>query len=558
MKRAALYARVSTDAQLDNSSLDAQIRRSAEYCQGKGYSIIIEKVESMSGSFVLARSGFSDLLEMAADGDLDVIVVDIPDRLGRGDAIAKLELLAQLNGSEIEYSSPGRDTSTIEGLALKATDQLVSGIERMNIRRRTMGGKRAWAEKGRVIASSFSPYGYRFESKYDEHGHKVSCRMEIVEEEAKTVRTIFDLCANEQMTTHAVCRWLNREKVPTPRPASRVRRLHGLWRSATVYRMLKNRTYMGEWQFGKRLVERKDTAEGIRRHYIEHNRADAITVKVPAIVDAVTWHAAQEQISQNTQKFRKPLKHPYILRGRVHCAACGSSYRGSGGGERKSGKYYRYYRCRQNHKEYGQYQCSSGPVKTEVLDAVVWEVVKEAMQDENRLFAGLESMRQEAARARRNIEGLLVATDCQIQKAKAKLERYLDLYGSGDMEKDQYKAKKEAVDAEIKQAQKERAEIEHRLSDCQILDPAQEKELRKMRAEIAKHLEWGTPEKQMRLFEMLRLECYYNDAEKSITVTGLIGKHVSTLQHTCSWQNGPRVAILARRDSLACGTRGKD
>jgi hypothetical protein len=62
----------------------------------------------MSGAFVLARSVYNVSLAMAADGQISVIVADIQDGLGRGDVIAKLELLAQMNGARDECTQPGR------------------------------------------------------------------------------------------------------------------------------------------------------------------------------------------------------------------------------------------------------------------------------------------------------------------------------------------------------------------------------------------------------------------------------------------------------------------
>ena len=88
---AAILARVSTTGQKDNSSLEGQLNTCREYCNSRGYILVTEKKEVMSGAFVLARSGFAELLDMAANGLIQVIVVDVPDRLGRGDAIAKLE-----------------------------------------------------------------------------------------------------------------------------------------------------------------------------------------------------------------------------------------------------------------------------------------------------------------------------------------------------------------------------------------------------------------------------------------------------------------------------------
>ena len=50
----------------------------------------------MSGAYALARSVFAELLDMAAAGTIQVIVVDVPDRLGRGDAISKLEYMSTM------------------------------------------------------------------------------------------------------------------------------------------------------------------------------------------------------------------------------------------------------------------------------------------------------------------------------------------------------------------------------------------------------------------------------------------------------------------------------
>jgi DNA invertase Pin-like site-specific DNA recombinase len=57
-----------------------------------------------------------------------VIVVDKPDRLGRGDVIAKLEYMAELNGARIEYVRGVYDTSTLEGIVQDSAGKMLSGI----------------------------------------------------------------------------------------------------------------------------------------------------------------------------------------------------------------------------------------------------------------------------------------------------------------------------------------------------------------------------------------------------------------------------------------------
>ena len=84
IEKAAVMARVSTGRQLDNTSPDEQIRRGREYCAEKGYRVAFEKIEAISGVFVLARSGVMEVLEMAEKGQIDVIVFDIECRLAGG------------------------------------------------------------------------------------------------------------------------------------------------------------------------------------------------------------------------------------------------------------------------------------------------------------------------------------------------------------------------------------------------------------------------------------------------------------------------------------------
>jgi len=541
-KLAGLYARVSGDGQLNGSSPESQLMHCREYCVARGYKIVSEQIESISGTFIFARSKFNSLLKMAEDEQISVIVVDIPDRLGRGDVIAQLELLARLYGISIEYATPGRDTSTIEGIALKATDQLVSGIERMNIRRRTMGGRRALAQGGRVIASRYRPYGYDFVSEYDERGRKKSCKLEIVESEARVVRQIFEWCVEECLSCYAIAKRLTARGVPKPSETRgnyivRSATQKGKWNRTTIYQILSNRTYMGEWQHGKRLIERMDTPDGVRSKLTQSRRADAITVPVPPIVSADLWDAAQGQLIENRKKFLKPTKYPYLLRGRVRCALCGAHYVGESSKSR-NGKTYTHYLCKRAQGGLNGNQCDAKQISTRYLEPAVWGCVREALLDEKRLFAGIAEMREQGQRARRMIEGTLAALVAQDEKDKQKLARLLDLYSGGDLDKETYLAKRAEVQGKIDKRAAERADIESRLGQYRVLDPTQEAELRAMRAELAKRLEWGTIEERQRLLEMLQLECFYDSRTKEVTVTGLIGKRtVATTSHAETARN---------------------
>ena len=379
-QRAALYARVSTAAQLDNTSPDGQLRRARIYSAERGYEIVGQEVEDISGTFVLARSKFNALLDMGADGRLDVIVVDIPDRLGRGDAIAKLELLADLNGARIEYATPGRDTSTVEGLALKATDQLVSGIERQNIRRRTMEGKRDWARRGRIIASAYRPYGYHFLSTYDEHGHKLTCQLVEDESEARVVTQIFEWLVGEALTLRSLAKRLNALSVVTRDGKPK-------WAPQTLSTLIRSTVYKGEWIYGKAIQKRFDTLDGVKRRRVGfRTEDDLVIVPCPAVISPELWEAAQAQLSENIKKFVKPTVHQYLLRGRIQCARCGSRLRGGGGRRRRGRREYLYYNCCM--KSGVAHPCPSGGVNVRLLDASVWDFIVEALQHPERPAGG--------------------------------------------------------------------------------------------------------------------------------------------------------------------------
>ena len=528
MENAALLARVSTKGQEDNSSPEAQLQRGRIYCTSKKYNIVIERVETMSGAFVLARSVYNELLNLAADGRISVIVVDIPDRLGRGDAIAKLELMAQLNGARVEYAQPGRDTSTVEGLIQHSAEQMVSGIERMNIRRRTTGGKYDWVKRGRVIATSRRPYGYEFMSKRDERGHKVSCELVIVPEEAEIVRRLFQMVVYELMTTRRMAVRLNSEGIPSPQGKT--------WHRSTIHRILTSETYKGLWRYGKYAQRRIDTPGKVVSEQKKRDIEETVTAPCPSIVDEGLWDMAQRQLEQNERYFCKPTKHTYLLRGRIQCKCgrtlCGGFFRSGRGDETNwSGcKGFRYYTCSRKYEVDGTH-CDSGSLRAGYVERAVWQIICEEMQDIDRLIAGVKQQQAHSGEARRAIEQAIAATQIQIERANDKLKRYRKLYGDGNLSEADYIEEKRGIDNEIRKRQKEMQDWQLRLKEHPDLNPDFETELRRFKEEIASRLTPETPlNRQSVLIEMLDVRCRYDHTTGILTVSGLMGEHTLSLE----------------------------
>jgi site-specific DNA recombinase len=84
--RAALYARVSTEEQVEGYSLDAQRRAFRQFCEQKGWQAYREYVEegrSAHTEDVKKRPVFLQASEDALSHDYDVLVVHKLDRFSR-------------------------------------------------------------------------------------------------------------------------------------------------------------------------------------------------------------------------------------------------------------------------------------------------------------------------------------------------------------------------------------------------------------------------------------------------------------------------------------------
>ncbi len=85
-KRAVNYARVSgDDSNKEGRNLEGQLQMGREYCAKRGYRIIAELSEDVKGASGadIDLPQLNRIREMAAAGELDVLVVRELDRLSR-------------------------------------------------------------------------------------------------------------------------------------------------------------------------------------------------------------------------------------------------------------------------------------------------------------------------------------------------------------------------------------------------------------------------------------------------------------------------------------------
>lgn len=364
-KKAAIYARVSTDDQADKGySLPSQLDGCRQYIEQLGYSIVAEFKEDNSGAIPVAdRTQGKRLAEMVKFREVDAVVVHQVDRLSRD----IVDLLATVRnwlraGVEVYALDVGKIESELDiVLVIKGWQ---GSDERKKIRERSMRGKRAKARAGRVIGSR-APYGY--DHIRDENGKIVN--FEPLEEEAKIVQLIYQWYvygdkSGQRLSAGRIAKRLSEMHLPTPGETNlgyHRTREKGMWHAYTVLSIIGRETYAGVWRYGVRIGPTRN----------QRPKDEWIEIEVPALVDRETWDTAQKLKGQNKVFSRRNKKHDYLLSGLIRCV-CGRAM---------SGEFFsdhQYYTCswRNNHHVHLEERvCKARSVRADAIEADVWESI---------------------------------------------------------------------------------------------------------------------------------------------------------------------------------------
>ncbi len=255
--RTAAYARFSSELQKD-TSLEDQLRECFEYAQRHGWQWQEAHVYSdaaISGSSLEGRLGLQTALTAAAaqPRPFDVLLVDDSSRVARDlpDALRVLQRLT-FAGVRVIYISQGIDSASEQAETLVAVHGLVDGLYLREISAKVKRGLRGQLSRG--LATGSVTYGYRTVPIPDPNraGERLGARIEVDPAQAEIVRQIFTWFADGVSYTD-ILRRLHEMRAPGPRGGS----ARGVWRVASLRRLLANPKYRGLQVWGTTRVERK-------------------------------------------------------------------------------------------------------------------------------------------------------------------------------------------------------------------------------------------------------------------------------------------------------------
>lgn len=302
MKRVAVWAAVSSRPQAEKDSIPDQLEagrrfvalRNAELAaelvvpgESRSYPTIAEAVAGMDDA-----SAYTRLLDLLSTRSIDLLWCRALDRLGRTDPlIAEVQWRCQQAGVLV-WSEQMPPTGQAAGdLYLSAIERAGAQRELLELRRRTHFGMNARARRGRMMATSRVPFGYRAE--YDGR-----VRVAVVDEaQAAAYRWIVEAFLSRSHTDEEIHDRM-RELFPERK-----------WPKGSVRGILRN-------PFPAGVVVRNARGPDGQPVRIEAQGEHE------AIIDMAAWRAVQRLLDLRAEGKRPPAKT--LWAGLLYCDYCGS------------------------------------------------------------------------------------------------------------------------------------------------------------------------------------------------------------------------------------------
>jgi site-specific DNA recombinase len=455
----ALYARVSTNRQMNSQSIEQQIERMQKaIAQHPEWELAPEHIYRDDGytGAKLSRPGLERLRDAASSVAFELVLVTAPDRLARK-YVHQVLLIEELHniGCDIQFlERPMKDDDPHDQLLLQIRGA-VAEYERNLIADRMRRGRQAKLRSGTLLPWTRAPYGYIL----DPERPRDPDRVQVDPNKASIVRQIFDWYTDPEdpISLHWVVTKLNRQQIPTPRGAKR-------WNPSTIRGILRSPVYVGTAYSGR---TRPVPARRRRSALLPVGRGGSIqstppeewiAVPVPAIIDQETFDAAQVRLERNQNMARRNNKsHNYLLRGLISCGQCRLSSTG-----RTQGKYH-YYKCQGKtnvHRAAKSERCTARYVPSLVVDELVWQDLCQVVTNPDLITYELERAQSgewlpQALQAKRNTARQSLA------RLERQQERLLEVYLAEIIMREEFERKRQELNQMQGGLQQQLRQLEH-------------------------------------------------------------------------------------------------
>lgn len=317
MKRVGCLYRVSTKKQTYNNDIPVQKEACRKFIKTKNDWTLEKEYMELGVSGYKVGEKERDVLQTikkdVSNNKIDILLVFMFDRIGRREDETPF-VVKWLIDQGIEVWSVNEGQREIKN----SYDRLINYItywqaqgesEKISIRAKE---ERIRLTKLGIYMGYYAPFGYKMvESDLYSKIGKQRKVLEIYEEEAKTIRLIYNLIAINEYGTDKVAIYLNNKKIK--------RRKKGiLWDSNAILEIVKNPIYKGYVSFGKRnKMKGNDNRRQKEDWIIAEKRNDSIV-----IISEEIWEKANNLIISRKRKSGERVLR--LLSGYTRCGYCGN------------------------------------------------------------------------------------------------------------------------------------------------------------------------------------------------------------------------------------------
>jgi len=232
MKQAVVYLRVSSQTQIENTSLDNQLSKIQGYCKAYDYSIAkVYKDNGISGKAIDHRQQYNNMLEFIKSNNIDALIVFKSDRIHRKlkNLLIMIEDILEPANTSFVSITEQFDTSTSQGKLFLQMIGSFGEFEGSLINERTRDGRLKTATENKHAGGEV-PYGYE----------KIKGVIKIDPGTAEIVQTIYSLY-NSKKSLGTIKMELDLRGCTTKRGKSFSR--------PSIHYILRNKTYTGCYSY---------------------------------------------------------------------------------------------------------------------------------------------------------------------------------------------------------------------------------------------------------------------------------------------------------------------
>lgn len=430
------YARVSTDHLEQKKSLQNQVEHFEQYIkQNPNWTYVKGYVDDgITGTSDVKRDNFMKMIEDARLGKFDLIVTKEISRFSRNtlDSIKYTrELLSY--GVAVLFVNDNINTAMPDS-ELRLT--IMASMAQDEIRRlseRVKFGMNRAIERGEILGNDML-YGYKKD--------KDTGVLNVIENEAKIVRRIYELYAIEELSLSKISKILNSEGLKTCQGKK--------WCISTISRMIENPKYKGYY-----CAKKSEIVDYMTKKIKYFEKDDWVIyedkTRIPPIIDEDLWERANTRLITRKKAFvmrkedKSIYKNRYLYSSKIYCAEHNTVFHRRG--FRRVKKDITWV-CSQYLKN-GKVACDSPNIRESELDAIFKDLISKLQIDSNEVIDTLMNYYRHLE-IDTGIDEEISLKEKEINNLYAKKDKLLELSLQGSLSNTEFYERNNSFNEKIK------------------------------------------------------------------------------------------------------------